>query len=183
MATYQFNTANTEGVNFGLTYTAYDQTAAISATNSPDNPGPPFQLGQTVKGSGDSDFVFVKASAAIGAGDTCLISTAFNAAGITTTTATSAFGQLVGVAVVAIASGSYGWIQRAGRVTPSGMRVLDAAAPFAQLSTTATAGTLDDATTTALVRITGLIITATNNAGSSAVVAGMLNYPVVGAAY
>ncbi len=183
MTTYQYNTANTEGVNFGETWTVYDQTAASSSTNSPDNPGPRVTVGTTVKGSGDSDFVCVQASAAIAAGDTCLISSTFTAAGITTTTATSAFGQLVGVAVVAIASGAYGYLQRAGRVTPTGIRVLDAALPFAQLSTTATAGTLDDATTTLLVKISGLIITATNNAGSSATVAGMLNYPVVAAAY
>jgi hypothetical protein len=178
MTTYQFNTANTEGVNFSQTYTAYAQTSVSSATNSPDNPGPPFQVGQTVKGTGDSDFVFVSASAAIAAGDACLISSTFTAAGITTATAT--YGSLVGVAVVAIASGAYGWLQRAGRVTPTGINVLDAAAPNVALATTTTAGLLDDITTTGKT-ITGAKITATNNAGSNATIAAMLNYPVVGA--
>lgn len=178
MTTYQFNTANTEGVNVSLTYTAYDQTAVSSATNSPDNPGPPFAVGTTVKGSGDSDFVFVQASAAIGAGDVCLISSTFTAAGITSTNAT--LGSLVGVAVVAIASSAYGWIQRAGRVTPTGVNVLTACLPNVSLATTTTAGALDDITTTGKT-ISGTIITVTNTTAGLTSEPGMLNYPVVGA--
>lgn len=183
MSTTQFNTANTEGINFGETWTVYDQTAASSSTNSPDNPGPRVAVGTTVKGTGDTDFVCVKASAAIAAGDTCLISTTFTAAGITTTNATGATGALVGVSVVAIASGAYGWLQRAGLCTPTGVTVITATAPYFQLSTTATAGVLDDAITTLLVRVNGVVVTATNNSGANAGAVAMLNYPVVGTAY
>lgn len=174
MTTTNFNTANTEGIDFNTTYTAYDQTAAVTATNSPDNPGPPVSVGTVVKGTGESEFIFVKASAAIAAGDVCQITTATAAAtGITTTNAL--FGNLVGVAVVAIASGSYGWLQRAGKC--GGISVA-AAQPNVQLAATATAGRLDDVVTTGLVNITGIIITAT--AAATAVVAGTLNNPVVG---
>lgn len=110
-----FNTANTEGIDFNTTYTSYIQSNAVSATNSPDNPGPPVSVGTTVKGTNDSDYVFVLASSAIALGDVVLISPAYAAASITTTTATAGKGSLVGVAAnVAIASGAYGWVQRAG---------------------------------------------------------------------
>lgn len=179
MSTYQFNTANAEGINFGETWTVYDQTAASSSTNSPDNPGPRLAPGTTVKGSGDSDWVVVKASSAIGAGDMCMVDpTTFSAAGITSTTAK--LGNQVGVACVAIASGAYGYLQRAGYATPTGLKVLDACAPNVSLATTTTAGTLDDITSTGKT-ISGVIITATNNAGSAATVVAMLNYPTVGA--
>ncbi len=179
MTTYAYNTANTEGVNFNETWTVYDQTAASSATNSPSDPGPRVTPGTTVKGTADSDFVCVKASAAIAAGDVCLIATDYQAAGVTTTNAT--LGNLIGVAVVAIASGSYGWLQRAGYVNPTGVAVLGACAPNVQLATTATAGSLDDAVTTGLKNITGIIVTVTNTLTStSAAKLGVLNYPVVG---
>lgn len=178
MTTSQFNTANTEGINFGETWTVYDQTAASSSTNSPDNPGPRVVPGTTVKGSGDSDFVCVSATAAIAAGDACLISSTFTAAGITSTNAT--LGSLVGFAVVAIASGAYGWLQRAGRVTPTGINVLTACLPNASLATTTTAGALDDITTTGKT-ISGTIITTTNTTAGLTSEPAMLNYPVVGA--
>lgn len=178
MTTANYNTANTEGVNFNTTYTPYDQTAAISSTNDPSNPGPPFTLGTTVKGQNDSDYVFVKASSAIAVSDVVLISTTFNAASLTTTTGT--FGSLVGVAAVAIASGAYGWVQRAGNCD-SGINVAGLCLPNVQLATTATAGTLDDATTTGLKNVNGIIITASNTLTSTvAAKAGTLNYPVVG---
>lgn len=178
MSTTQFNTANTEGINFGETWTVYDQTAASSSTNSPDNPGPRVAVGTTVKGTGDSDFVAIQATAAIAAGDVCIISNTFTAAGVTSTNAT--LGSLIGVAVVAIASGAYGYLQRAGRVTPTGVNVLTAALPNASLTTTTTAGALDDITTTGKT-ISGVIITATNTTAGLTSEPGMLNYPVVGA--
>src|SRR5262245_10404652 len=114
MSTTSFVTQSTEGVNFNTTYTAYDATAAITTTNDPSNPAPPFAVGTYVRGLGDTEFVFVKASAAITAGDVCQITTAtFAATGITNSNAI--LGNLVGVAQVAIASGSYGWLQRAGK--------------------------------------------------------------------
>lgn len=165
------------GINFNTTYLAYDQTAAISATNSPDNPGPPFTVGTTVKGTGESEFIFVKASAAIAVGDVCQITTT-TAAATGITTANGLLGNLIGVAQVAIASGSYGWLQRAGAC--SNINVIGATVPNVLLFTTTTAGTIDDASTTGNKTITGIVITATSPAATGAV-AGTLNNPVLGA--
>jgi hypothetical protein len=84
----------------------------------------------------------------------------------------------VGVAQVAIASGAYGWVQIAGAC--QNITVLASCAPNVDLFTTATAGALDDATTTGLKKVAGIIITATNGS-ATATVAGTLNWPVVGA--
>lgn len=175
MTTTAFPTTPSEGVNFNQTYTAYDQTAATSSTNSPDNPGPPFAVGTYMRGTGDTEFIFVKASAAIAAGDVCQITTStFAATGITTTN--GLLGNLVGVAQVAIASGAYGWLQRAGKC--DNISVAASCVQNVQLATTATAGTLDDAVTTGLKNVSGIVITTTVT--SAAVTAGTLNYPVVG---
>lgn len=174
MTTTLYVTTPSEGVNFNTTYTAYDQTAAISATNSPDNPGPPFSVGTIMNGTGDSQFIFVKATAAIAAADVCLISKTNTAAGITTTNAT--YGALVGVAVVAIASGSYGWLQRSGQC--GGIKTAAAVVINVRLAATATAGAIDDVVTTGTKNITGIVVTTTATSAMS--VAGILNYPIVG---
>lgn len=178
MSTTLSITTPSEGVNFNLTYTPYDQTAAISSTNSPDNPGPPFTAGFVVAGTGGSEWIFVKAGAAIAAGDACQITTLTSIATPITTT-NGLLGDRVGWAQVAIASGAYGWLQIAGAV--QNLTVLASAAPNVLLYTTATGGALDDATTTGVKLISGVIITATNGSATAAV-AGTLNWPVVGAA-
>lgn len=177
MTTANFNTANTEGIDFNATYTSYDQTAAVTATNSPDNPGPQFTVGTTLKGKNDSDYVFVKAAAAITLGFTCVIDSAYNAQGITT--ALALLGKLVGVAPVSIASGSYGWLQRAG-TCDSGVLAVANTQPNVGILATTTAGVVDDATTTGNKNISGLILNATNGTTTTSVGVGILNYPVVG---
>ncbi len=139
---------------------------------------PPFAAGSIVRGTDESEFMYVLASAAIAVGDVVQITSSTSAAtGVTTTN--GAFGDLVGVAIVAIASGSYGWVQRAGYST--GINVAGLCAPNVQLAATATAGALDDAVTTGLKNITGIIVTATNTLTTTvAAKAGVLNYPVVG---
>lgn len=173
MTTGSFVTTPSLGFNFNLTYTAYDQTAVSSATNSPDNPGPPVAVGTVANGTGDTTFVFVKASAAIAAGDVCQITTATQfATGVTTTNAL--LGNQIGVAQVAIASGSYGWLQRNGACSNISVAAVVA---NVQLATTATAGQLDDVVTTGFKNINGIVIT---TSGGPGVLAGTLNYPVVG---
>ncbi len=176
MTTSSFVTTPSEGVNFNLTYSPYDQTAVSSSTNSPDNPGPPFSAGTYMRGTGETDFVFCRASGNLTAGMVCQITTAtFDAFGIQTTSAT--LGNLVGVAVVAITSNQYGWLQRAGKC--DGISVAASCAANVPLYATGTIGVVDDANTTGLKNITGMIITVT--ATSAEVKAGTLNYPVVGA--
>jgi hypothetical protein len=177
MATVAYNTLNTEGINFNTTYTAYDQTAAISATNSVDNPGPPFSVGTYARGTNQSEFVFVKASAAIVLGYVCVIDSAYNAAGVTTTN--GKLGMLLGVAPVAIASGAYGWLQRAG-TCDGGILAITNTQPFVGLLVTSAAGTIDDITTTGNKNISGMILNATSNTTTTAVAVGILNYPIVG---
>jgi len=175
MSTNNYVTSNSEGVNFNQTYSAYDQTVAPSSTNSVDNPGPPFTPGTVMAGTGDSEFVFVKASANIAIGAVVQITTAtFAATGITTSNAL--LGNLVGVAQVAIASGQYGWVQRMGRC--DNISVAAGCNPNVQLATTGTAGVLDDTVTGGPVLINGIIITAATT--PAAAVAGTLNNPVVG---
>lgn len=175
MTTGNFSTTPSLGFNFNLTYTAYDQTAAISSTNSPDNPGPPVAVGTVANGTGDSTFVFVKASATINLGDVCQITTLTQAATPITTT-NAALGNQVGVAQVAVASGAYGWLQRNGAC--ANINVAASCVQNVQLAATATAGVIDDAVTTGLKNINGIVITTTVT--GAATVPGTLNYPVVG---
>lgn len=175
MSTTAYVTTPSEGINFNTTYTAYDQTAAITSTNSPDNPGPPFSPGTKMEGTNGTSFTFVKASAAIALGDVCQITTlTYAATGVTT--ANGLLGNQLGVAQVAIASGSYGWLQRAGAC--SNINVIGATVPNVLLYTTTTAGTIDDASTTGNKTISGIVITATSPAATGAV-AGTLNGPVL----
>jgi hypothetical protein len=175
MSTTLFNTANSGGIDFNATYTAYDQTAAVSSTNSPDNPGPPVAVGTVLKGSGDSEFVFVKAGAAIALGDVCVITSTTQIAN-PVTTSLALFGLQCGVAQVAIANGAYGWLQRNGKC--ANINVAASCVQNVQLAATATAGVIDDAVTTGLKNINGIIITTTVT--GAATTAGTLNNPVVG---
>lgn len=159
------------GINLQQTYaigtTAYPYTIDV----------PPFLAGTTVNGTDETAWIFVLASGAIAVGDVLSITNAGVASGITTTNA--AFGNQVGVAQVAIADTNYGWVQRAGSCTS--INVAAACQPNVQLAATATAGTIDDAVTTGLKNITGIIVLSTNtNTSTVAAKAGTLNYPVVG---
>jgi hypothetical protein len=161
----------TEGVNFNATYTAYNQAAAITATNSPDNPGPPMGVGTVVKGNGNSEFVFVQAGATINLGDCCLITSATQVAvPITTALAAADEGVQVGFAQVPIASGAYGWLQRSGACQNINVAAVLTDAP---LGATATAGQLDDPGSPV---ITGVVVTASGGPG---ILAGTLNQPAV----
>lgn len=136
-------------------------------------------------GSGGSDegakaYMYVQASGAItGDGYVCLIDgSAFTAAHSTDTLSAPGAGQgkLVGVARAAVADTGYGWVQIFGAGT---VRVLASAAAYTQLTTSATAGCLDDATTAGLEVVDGITLDAANG-GSTANVAGFLNFPRVG---
>ncbi len=160
-----------EGVNYNTTYTAYDQTAAISSTNNPDNPGPPFTVGTVSKGTGDSEFVFVKAGATINLGDCCVITATTQIANPITTTL-ALLGLQVGFAQVAIANGAFGWLQRSGAC--ANINVAASCVQNVILNTTATAGVLDDAAT---VPVNRAVITTTVT--GAATVPGTLNYTAV----
>lgn len=153
------------------------QTYSVSTDNYPyQSDVPPFAVGTTVNGTDETSWIFVLASGDIAQGDVVSITNAGVATGITTTNA--AFGNQVGVAQVAIGDGDYGWVQRAGAATY--INVAASCLPNAQLAATATAGTLDDAVTTGLKNVNGIVILSTNTAAATASKAGTLNWPVVG---
>lgn len=170
-----YNTTPLEGINTLLTYTAYDQTAAISSTNDPSNPGPPFTIGTTTETVNGGEFMFVKASSAIAQYDFVGISTNFNAASLSTST--TALAPIVAVAQVAIASGSYGWVcLRGGGISGN---VLLSAATGAALYATTVPGFLDDAAFSSLQpKIDGVVCTTSRGTtnGSTAV---LLSYPTI----
>jgi hypothetical protein len=175
MTTTSINTSPVEGIDFNTTYTAYAQASAVSATNDPATPGLQMQLGMVAKGSNDTEFVFVKAGATINIGDCCIITSTTQLANPITTTL-ALLGVEVGFAQVAIANGSYGWLQRNGAC--SNINVAASCVQNVQLAATATAGVIDDAVTTGLKNINGVVITTTVT--GAATVAGTLNNPVVG---
>lgn len=166
----QYSTAQQLGVNLQQTYTP--DTDLYPYASSPG-----IAAGELTEGTDGSVYVYVLASGAIALGDVVTITNAYVASGITTTNA--ALGNRVGVASqVAIPDTAYGWVQLTGKC--EGLNVAASCLPNVQLAATSTAGKLDDAVTTGLKNITGVIITATNTATTFAAKAGTLNFPVVG---
>ena len=173
-----FNTMNTEGVNFAAIY-------GINATATPEYPGAPFAVGTAVKGSLGSEYVFCSntTTAALVAGDVVQITNAFAASQITT--ATAKFGSQVGVVPVAVTQSTstttyYFWAQVRG---VGSVNVIASAAANAKLSTTATVGRLSDATTTGQVKITGITLQTANTGVAGATANATIANPIVDAAY
>jgi len=163
-----------EGAEFKLGSLGYEQESA----------GPPTTAMGVTGGSGSQDnsckcYMYVEAAAAItGDGYVVIVDgSAFTAAMVTDTLSAPGSGQgkAVGVARAAIASGGFGWVQVYGAGT---VRVLANAAAYTQLTTSATAGSLDDATTAGLEVVEGIALDAANG-GSTANVAAWINWPVV----
>lgn len=174
MANTSYSTSNMAGVNVNATFTPSTTTTAYPYADNP-----PFAVGTQAVGTDGTQWVWVLASAALAQGDVVTISNAYAATGITTTN--GLFGNLVGVAPVAVASASYGWMQTKGKV--SLLRVKASCLPNVQLATTATAGVIDDAITTGGKKIAGIIITATNTAATAAAKAGTTDFPLVTTTY
>lgn len=144
-------------------------------TTTAEYPTPPFAVGTQVNGINGSVWIYVQASAAITAAYACVISTTHTAAHMTTTTGLR--GLLVGVPMVDIPNGSYGWLQVKG---PANLQVLASAAANVRLNTTATAGALDDDGTAGAKEVLGIALT-TARAATNGTAPAMLNYPAVGA--
>ncbi len=142
---------------------------------SSDTPG--FKENQIGFDSDGKGYQFVNATAAIAVGDVCTIDENGDSAGVTTTTSAPAAGQglPVGVAVTAIASGGYGWLQRQGVI--AAVNVGSSAAAHTNLNSTSTAGRIDDDATSGAEVIEGVTTTGTESSNSAA---GILNWPYVG---
>ena len=72
----------TEGVDVTGIYTKYDQTAAQSSTNSPDNPGLPHKLGTQVVATDGSRWIFCDTTTTITQGMTVMINSTFRATAV-----------------------------------------------------------------------------------------------------
>jgi hypothetical protein len=150
---------------------------------------PEFKLGQRARLDdpnldttvvGTKEYIYVTAAEAITAeGYVCLIDTGFSAEMLDTTSSApgAGAGRPVGVALAAIASGGYGWLQIYGKCP---IRTLASAALGTELTSSATPGAVDDATTSGLEVINGLSL-GTATGGSEATNSdGFANYPHVG---
>ena len=130
-----------------------------------------FELNTLAFTSGDGKgWVYIKASAAIAAKAACDIQNSGAAQGLTTTRLGK--GQRIGIAPVAIASGSHGWLQVYGNA----VGICNAAiAADAQVRTHGDAGEIDDATGSSAEPIGGIFVeTATTAAGDINL---FLNFP------
>lgn len=136
-----------------------------------------FALGQQITALDNSVWVYVLfgVGGVTGLGYSVVIDEAFGA--VMMSNSVGGLGDKIGVAPVAAAAGSYGWVQVYG--TCDDIRVSASCAANVPLASTATAGELDDATGTGTKNITGIILT-TARAASAGNAPGMLNYPVIG---
>jgi hypothetical protein len=133
-----------------------------------------FTLGTETKDPRARDFPmnelrYVKAGSAISAGNTCTVSLA-DADEPFTLVPASALNQVVaGVAVTAIASGSFGWVTIKGRVA-SALKTASTVTAGDPMSTTATAGALaiaNSTSATALAVGSGIGIQALDSSDSN----------------
>lgn len=184
MAIAGFSVLSLEGIDLTATYTGYNQASAQSSTNNPDYPGPngPFTLGQVTKGTDESEWIYVLAGSALAIGDVAILTNTgalWTATAITSTLALGKTGNFVASCpLVAIASGAYGWVQRAGKT--AAINVLTAATANTAMKTTSTAGRLTTVITTgSSVNISAMVLTSSPT--TTGTMAGLLNYPVVGA--
>lgn len=151
-----------------------DPSQTFTAT---DERGFPAAVGQRFEtGYNGKAYVFVKASSAIAAGDVCTIDTTSNTTVAPLGTANDARGNRCGVATVAIASGSYGWLQVYG--PHAAINVLASCAANVRLNTTGTAGSLDDDGTATTMQVQGIYLT-TARGGTNGPAPGYLINPYI----
>lgn len=120
------------------------------------------KVGTVVRGTDNSEFVYVQANGAIAQYDAVAID-AGQAAPLSATNAIT--GVEIGAAQVALADNEYGFVQTRGACS---VNVLASAATDVQLYATATAGSLDDAGT---VTLSGISLTETDGGAGGAVTA------------
>ena len=144
----------------------------VAGTGTSFDEGNQFALGTCAKGSDGTEYIYVHAGAAITLWDCVAIDENFEAVAMTTTLAQA--GHQVGFAQAAFADNEFGWVCLRG--SNIRCRAAAACAPDVALFTSATAGVLDDDSTTTREGIVGVvaIVTATAtgaNAGNVEVLA------------
>lgn len=139
--------------------------------------GKTFAPGDRAEDYNGNQYVYVKASSNITQYDVVTYDETYITTVAPVSTSNDARGDKIGVAPAAIASGSYGWLQIYG---PCSFRTASACAANVELTTTANAGILDDATTASLIVVDNIFVTTAHSASAAAAAAGILNYPQVG---
>jgi hypothetical protein len=130
---------------------------------------PSFALGTVVNLSDGGQAVYVRAASTVAT--YAAVSVLVDNTVVPLTTTNSAASKAVGFAQASIASAYYGWVQLGGKPRVS---VLVGCQPNVPLFTTATAGSLDDATVTGGL-VAGLV--ATTSAASASAVTCIAGYP------
>jgi len=140
-----------------------------------DNPktAQDFALGECTMGVDGTKWMFVQAGGAVAQYDCVGITEAFQAIAMTKGIADD--GHIVAFAQAAFADNEYGWVACEGADANFKVNVLADCAADVALYTTATAGKLDDDSTTQ-TQIQGAVIV-TLNGGSTAAVAAILTNP------
>lgn len=150
----------------------FDPNATFAALGSKA-----FGLGNRTETFDGKEFVFLKASATINQYDVITFGIDYSTLAAPVTTTNGLRGNLLAVAPVAVASGSYFWAQVKG---PCTMNVLASCVANVRLNTTATAGSPDDDGTSTTKAIQGMYLTTTRG-GTAGSAPGELNYPFVDA--
>jgi hypothetical protein len=130
---------------------------------------PSFAVGTVVNLSDGGQAIYVQAASTCAQWSAVTVNVDNTVAPLTTTN--SANSKAVGFAQASIASAYYGWVQLGGKPRVS---VLVGCQPNVPLFTTATAGSLDDATVTGGL-VAGLV--ATTSAASASAVTCIAGYP------
>jgi|TARA_R110000751_G_scaffold45064_2_gene102584 hypothetical protein len=137
----------------------------VAGTGTSSDEGAQFPVGQVAELDKNGEAMYVHASAAIAVGDFVGIDEAYESAPITKAMADD--GWMVGVCVdVAIADNEFGWVRMRGTGF-SGMLLTSCAADV-PLYTSATAGALDDASSSQ-TQIRGVVTTTAVGGGGAAV--------------
>jgi hypothetical protein len=137
--------------------------------------GKGFGLGDRHIDQTGNEYVYVQAGVGgITANFVATINEAYGA--VMVSTSNDARGDLLGVAPVAIAASSYGWVQVKGVCT---VQVAASCAANVRLNTTATAGQLDDDGTAGSITCDGIFLTTARGSGAGTA-PGVLNYAIQG---
>lgn len=167
-----------EGANFYLTYNRYDQTAAISSTNDPSNPGYPFALGTQMVGTDGSRWIFADTATTLAQYTLVAINSSFRAVAVGGTGAFTA--QPEGLAVqigsyqgtTSMTTGQAGWFVIQGNAT----LLVASAGISVPLYTLDTTGALTGATnTTSHYQISGVTCVVTASGSTASATAVVMN--------
>ncbi len=142
---------------------------------------PQFPLGYRSRSREGGEFVYVEFDAAFKDGDLVLVDSDGHAKALSTVSAGTETGTLVGVVVSTqdTADGEWGWVQVFGRQS---IWTIASVAKNAALNTTATAGQLTGTSATGAKAIDNIVLqAAAASSGSRILTEATLNHPQVGA--